>query len=184
MRRGGGGRARRVGSGWRRSRGRGPVRVCGPGGVSRRPELELVRGGGRRLRAQRLGGRYRRRREDPDRAVERHRVEAGAQPEPRGQQHPGRRGRNLRAQRLGGRRGWLRPDSDRGLEWHRVDAGAEPAPGGRRLALRGGRHVGPQRVGGRICRQSGRQLHQDPDRPLERHRVDAGAQPRNQRRAN
>ena len=41
--------------------------------------------------------------EDPDRGLERHRMEARAQPEPRNRSRPPRRGRRLRQQRLGGR---------------------------------------------------------------------------------
>ena len=70
-----------------------------------------------------------RRRQDPDRALERHGVEAGAQPEPRGRRGALRRGRDVRQQRLGGRLHRSGgQDPDRAVERQDLDAGAQPEP--------------------------------------------------------
>ena len=70
-------------------------------------------------------------RQDTDPALERHRLEAGAQPEP-GRRGPHRRGRVLRPQRLGGRYSRQRDQQqgpDPALERHHLEAGAQPGPG-------------------------------------------------------
>ena len=74
-------------------------------------------------------------RQDPDPAVERHDLDAGAQPGPGTARRPHRRGRHVRRQRLGGRlhrQRHQRQDADPALERHRLDAGAQPEPRTRR----------------------------------------------------
>ena len=116
---GGGGRR-----GHARHVGRGPDAVRSPGGFFLHPRPAGRRR--RRLHSQRLGGRLHRQ-QDADRALERHRVEAGVQPEPRAAQSL-RGGRRLRAPRLGGRSTGGKTLILRwnGTSWKRVSS---PSPG-------------------------------------------------------
>ena len=86
---------------------------------------------------------------------------------------PVRRGRHVRPQRLGGRlhrHGKTLILRWNGTAWKQVPSPPPPAP-----SLRSGRHLRPQRLGGRLTTR--RHQRQDPDPALERHGVEAGAQP-------
>jgi len=77
--------------------------------------------------------------------------------------------------RLGGRQGKLRQSADLELERRRLGAGAQPGYRCRQFSWQRGRDVRRERLGGGRC-QHWAQV-QDPDRGLDRCRVDAGAQP-------
>ena len=115
--------------------------------------------------------------QDPDPALERQDLEAGAQPQPRRQSlaHPPQRDRRLGTQRLGSRL-QQRQDPDRALERHHMEAGAQPEPSTRQLPIRRGRRLCPQRLGGR--RHLPQRPPQDADHALERHSMEVSGSDR------
>ena len=148
------------------------------GGLVHRQRRALGRG--RHVRRQRLGGGLHyyhycwQVRQDPDRAMERHDLDAGAQPGPRTKQRPHQRRRHVRQQRLGVRPN-RRRHADPAMERHRLDAGTQPEPRTRLRSPGRDRHLRRQRLGGRLHRQQRRRKNADP--ALERRDLDTGVKP-------